>query len=210
MATTFVLVRHGETEWNRAGRIQGHSDSPLTEEGIAQAEAIGGHLSAEQFDHLLASDLARAHHTATLIAAHVNLTITPHVGLRERGFGVAEGKTYDEIDRDHPEMFSRIRETDADYAAIGGETRRQFHTRVTATLNDLATTYAGRRILLVTHGGLLAAIYRWLNKLPIASPHQIEIPNGAYNRIVCLGSSWRIDVWAGVEHLHARTDNDRV
>ena len=210
MATTFVLVRHGETEWNRAGRIQGHTDSALTEAGVEQAQAIGRQLARDQFDHLLASDLGRAHHTASLIAPHVNQTIKPHVGLRERGFGIAEGKTYAEIDRDHPEMFSRIRATDPDYAAPGGESRRQFHTRVMETLNALAQEHTGRKLLLVTHGGVLAAIYRSLNGLPIASPHQIEIPNAAYNRISCIDSLWQIDVWAGTAHLGERTDNDRI
>jgi len=208
MATTFVLVRHGETAWNRAGRIQGHTDSALTDAGVEQAQAIGRQLAKDRFDHLLASDLGRAHHTASLIAPHVNQTITPHVGLRERGFGIAEGKTYAEIDRDHPEMFSRIREIDPDYAAPGGESRRQFHTRVVATLDSLALQYADRTLLLVTHGGVLAAIYRWLNDLPVASPHQIEIPNAAYNRISCTGSLWRVEVWAGAAHLTERTDND--
>ena len=210
MATTFVLVRHGETEWNRAGRIQGHTDSALTAAGVEQALAIGRQLAEDRFDHLLASDLGRAHRTASLISPHVNLTITSHTGLRERRFGIAEGKTYAEIDRDHPEMFSRVRETDPDYAAAGGESRRQFHTRVMATLNSLAHEHAGRKLLLVTHGGVLAAIYRSLNGLPIASPHQIEIPNAAYNRISCIDSDWQVDVWAGTEHLGERTDNDRI
>ena len=210
MATTFVLVRHGETEWNRAGRIQGHTDSALSAAGVEQAQAIGRQLAEDRFDHLLASDLGRAHRTALFIAAHLDQKITLHVGLRERGFGIAEGKTYTEIDRDHPEMFSRVRETDPDYAAPGGESRRQFHSRVMATLNSLAQEHAGRKLLLVTHGGVLAAIYRSLNGLPIASQHQIEIPNAAYNRISCIDSVWRVDVWAGTEHLGERTDNDRI
>ena len=210
MRTTFVLVRHGETEWNRGGRIQGHTDSRLTADGMTQAEAIGKHLASERFDHLLASDLGRAHHTAALIAPHVNLPIVTHQGLRERGFGIAEGKTYAEIERDHPEMFSRSRDTDPDYAAQGGESRRQFHTRITEALAALAAEHVGRHVLLVTHGGVLAAIFRWLNGLPIASPHHIEIPNAAYNRICLDDGGWQIEVWGSVAHLAARTDNDRV
>lgn len=208
--TTLVLVRHGETEWNRAGRIQGHSDSALTREGVLQAEAIGPRLAREVCDLLIASDLPRAHHTAAIIAQHSGHEIRLDQGLRERAFGVAEGMTYAEIDAQYPEMFSRIRETDPDFAAPQGESRRTYHLRIVDTLLRLADQHPGRRLLVVTHGGVLAAIYRWANGLPIASPHKIEIPNVAYNRAVMKGGLPAIEVWGDVDHLEAATHNDRT
>ncbi len=210
MKTSFILVRHGETEWNRAGRIQGHADSPLTREGVLQAEAMGRRLARESIDAVIASDLGRAHHTAAILCQHVPLAINAEPRLRERAFGVGEGLTYAEIDERFPEMFSRVRQTDPDFAAPGGESRRQFHERIVEGLIDLSQQHIGRRILLVTHGGVLAAIYRWLNNLPISSPHTIEIPNVGYNELSYVQGQWQIDVWADVSHLAAPTHNDRV
>lgn len=210
MKTSFILVRHGETEWNRAGRIQGHADSPLTREGVLQAEAMGRRLARESIDAVIASDLGRAHHTAAILCQHVPLAITAEPRLRERSFGVGEGLTYAEIDERFPEMFSRVRQTDPDFAAPGGESRRQFHERVVSGLIDLSSQHAGRRILVVTHGGVLAALYRWLKKLPISSPHTIEIPNVGYNALSHAEDQWQIDVWADVSHLATPTHNDRV
>jgi probable phosphoglycerate mutase len=208
--TTIVLVRHGETEWNRLGRIQGHADSNLTPIGINQAEAIGVRLAGVAFDQIVSSDLGRAHHTAQLIAKHVGLEVEPDVRFRERGFGVAEGKTYAEIDHEFPEMFSRIRDTDPDFAAPGGESRRRFHERVATVLTQYAETHVGKSVLVVTHGGVLAAIYRWLTDLPIASPHKIDIPNAGYNCLRHDGITWQIESWGDVTHLPLRTDSEGI
>lgn len=212
--TSLILVRHGETTWNREGRIQGHSDSALTPEGVAQAHAMGERLlkdiKTDLIDQVVASDLPRAAHTARLITARTGHTIRFIDALRERAFGVAEGKTYGEIDRDHPEMFSRIRDTDPDFAVTGGESRNQFHRRVVGALQAIAQAHAGSRILIVTHGGVLAAVYRWLNRLPVSSPHGIEIPNVAYNRVSAGSSPWQIEVWGDTSHLDAPTHNDRI
>lgn len=206
--TTIILVRHGLTEWNRAGRIQGHSDSALLEEGIEQARSIGPRLAGEAIDVMLASDLGRAMHTAALIGSTVGVEIVRHPGWRERAFGVAEGLTYQEIERQFPELFSRLRETDPDFAPPGGESKSQFHHRVVAALNELAERYAQKRVLVVTHGGVLAVIYRWLNRLPVASPHKVDIPNVAYNRIALSPEGWRIEVWGDTDHLPIETDAD--
>ena len=212
--TTLILVRHGETEWNRAGRIQGHSDSTLTAEGLEQADAMGARLRAslmtEAIDHVVSSDLLRAKRTAQLIATHTGHCVVFDARLRERAFGIAEGKTYAEIDRDHPQMFSRTRETDPDYTATDGESRNQFHQRIVGTLQSITAEHAGKRILVVSHGGVLAAVYRWLNKLPVSSPHKIDITNDAYNRVNAAGSIWKIEVWGDTSHLDIATHNDRV
>ncbi len=175
-----------------------------------QAEAIGRRLSDLPFDALYSSDLGRAHHTAAVIAQHVEMPVQLESRFRERGFGVAEGKTYEEIDRDFPEMFSRVRDTDPDYAAPGGESRRQFSERVSTVLADYAHQHSGKTILVVTHGGVLAAAYRWLSGLPIASPHKIDIPNAAFNQLSFDQRVWQIETWGDVSHLTKRTDSDPI
>ncbi|HEX9390858.1 MAG TPA: histidine phosphatase family protein [Usitatibacteraceae bacterium] len=201
MRTTLVLIRHGETEWNRQARIQGHTDSALTPEGVAQAEAGARRLGREKFDHLVASDLGRTRHTAEILNAPIGLPVSLDAGLRERCFGIGEGRSYAELDAEYPELFSRVRETDPHYAIPGAETRAEFHQRTTAALQAIAADHAGKRVLVVTHGGVLGAVYRWLNDLPIASPHLIDIPNLGYNRIRVSADRWQIETWGDISHL---------
>jgi probable phosphoglycerate mutase len=212
MTTTLVLIRHGETEWNRQGRIQGHLDSPLTAEGIEQARSCGLRLREETFHHVVASDLPRVRHTTELLLSGRPGSALPQrfdAALRERSYGIGEGLTYAEMDAQHPEFFSRIRTTDPDYAVEGSESRREFHQRITRALRGIAHDHAGQRILVVTHGGVLGVVYRWLNGLHISSPHKIEIPNVAYNRVSVTGSGptedWQLEVWADTAHLDTET-----
>lgn len=201
MKTGMVVVRHGQTEWNVAGRIQGHSDSPLTALGIRQAEALAARLVGEHFDHIFASDLGRARHTAELLVPNHIANIHWVPGLRERAFGVAEGSSYGQIAGQHPQMFSREKETDPDYAPEGGESRQQHLDRVRRTIREIASAHPGHRMLLVTHGGVLSCIYRWLHGVPAAAPHPIDIPNVGYNSIVEQGGDWSVEVWGDVSHL---------
>lgn len=205
MKTELILIRHGETEWNREGRIQGHRDSALTPEGIAQARACAARLAAENFDLVIASDLPRVRHTAELLLAGRTLPIQFNGALRERCYGIGEGLTYAELDAIHPDFYSSIRVTDPDFAVEGSESRRQFYTRITNAMRGIAAQHAGQRVLMVTHGGVLAIIYRWLNKMHIASAHRVPIPNVAYNRVSVEGDEWKVEVWADTDHLTVST-----
>ena len=201
MKTEIVLIRHGETEWNRQGRIQGHSDSPLTPEGIAQAQAMAMRLKRDPACAIIASDLGRARQTASIIAWQRNGRVEVDERLRERKFGVAEGQNYARADNAHPEMFSRERETSPSYAPPGGESRQEHFDRVQRVMILLADRYAGRRIIVVTHGGVLSCVYRWLRGIPVAAPHPIEIPNVAFNLIEHADATWNVKVWGDVAHL---------
>src|SRR5258705_7413049 len=138
MAIRIILVRHGETEWNRESRIQGHTDRVLTAEGRAQAAAIGSRLAGERIDAIVSSDLGRAMDTAARIAMRCGRPVAGDARLRERCFGQGEGLTYDEAGVRYPDAFSRQRETDPDFAIPGGESRRAFHGRIGRAFDDLA------------------------------------------------------------------------
>ena len=199
--TRFIVVRHGETRWNVEARIQGQRDSDLTEEGVAQAEALGERLAGERFDRIVSSDLGRAHETARRIAAACGREITLDVRLRERHFGQGEGLLYDEVDRLHPGAFSRVRETDPDYVIPGGESRRQFHARVVAGFEALARAHAGETVVVVTHGGVLATLYRHIHGIPLDKAHAIPITNASYNALTFDGARWAVDTWSCTLHL---------
>jgi len=204
-ATRFIVVRHGETEWNVAGRVQGHEDSPLTARGLAQAEAIAERLARERFDALVASDLGRARRTAQAIGARCGLEVQPDPRVRERSFGEGEGLDYDEIDRRWPDVFIRTGATDPDRAIPGGETRRQFQERVRAAFVALAREHAGRRVAVVSHGGVVAALYRIVHDIPLAHAHRIAISNASYNAVAFDGDAWALEAWDDTAHLPEAT-----
>jgi 2,3-bisphosphoglycerate-dependent phosphoglycerate mutase len=201
VSTRVLVVRHGETQWNIAARIQGHADSPLTAAGESQAAAIGARLAGEGFDRLFSSDLGRAMRTARAIAERTGHEIVADARLRERNYGVAEGLTYGEIDVEHPDVFSRVRETDPDYVVPGGESRRQLFERVREAFESLALAADGQCIAVVCHGGVLASLYRHVHGIPVGAAHAIPIPNASYNALTFDAGRWHVEMWGDTAHL---------
>lgn len=152
------LLRHGETEWNREGRLQGHGDSPLTERGLSQAVAMGGALRREIGDAALAgftlvsSPLGRTLATARCVAAVIGTNpaeIVEEPRLREHGFGHWEGEIYDEVEDLYPEQW-RAREADRwNYQVPGGESYALVAERVGAWL---AEQPEDAQLIVVSHG----------------------------------------------------------
>ena len=199
--TRIVVVRHGQTDWNVEMRIQGHGDSRLTGEGIAQAEAIAARLADEPCDELISSDLGRAHETAKRIALRNGKPIVLDSRLRERAFGMGEGLSYAELDRAYPGSFLRTGAVDPDLCVPGGESRRQFHARVCHAFEDLAMKYAGRNLIVVAHGGVLSSLYRHIKGIGLESVHPIPIANASYNVLHHDGGAWSIETWSDTAHL---------
>ncbi len=200
--THFVVVRHGETRWNLEQRIQGQGDSPLTDSGLAQAEAIARRLAGEPaFDVLVSSDLGRALQTARPIARVIGREIRLDPRLRERHFGRGEGLTYDEVGERFPGAFRSDGAIDPDYAIPGGESRRQFHERVARAFEALAAAHPGARLVVVTHGGVLATLYRHIHGIALAEPHRIAIGNASYNAMSFSAGAWTLHAWAQDDHL---------
>ncbi|GAB4392984.1 MAG: histidine phosphatase family protein [Kiloniellaceae bacterium] len=152
------LLRHGETEWNREGRLQGHGDSPLTERGLSQAVAMGGALRREIGDEdlagytLVSSPLGRTLATARCVAAvtgHNPAEIVEDPRLREHGFGAWEGEIYQEVEQIHPEAW-RAREADRwHYQVPGGESGALVAARIGAWLAEQSEE---ARLIVVSHG----------------------------------------------------------
>lgn len=200
------IVRHGETTWNGAGRIQGSLDSPLTPRGLAQAAATGARLAPERIGALYSSDLGRAQQTAREIAAATALPVRLDERLRERSFGALEGKTWDEIERDHP-ADARLLRADPFRPAPGGESLAQFRDRVTGALRRIAMEAGTDRIAVVTHGGVLGVLYREAAGIPLDAPRTYTTPNCAVNLLEHAGERWSIVRWGDVEHLADALDD---
>ena len=199
--TRVIAVRHGQTEWNVQARIQGQGDSDLTEEGKAQARSIAERLAREPFDVLVSSDLGRAAQTAQAIADRCAKPLVLDARLRERHFGVGEGMTYEEVDRAYPGAFARIRNVDPDFVIPGGESRRQFHERVRTAFDSLAEAHAGKTIVIVTHGGVLATFFRHVHGIALDVAHPIAIMNASYNMLAYDAGTWSVVTWSDSAHL---------
>ena len=155
------LARHGETEWNAIGRMQGHTDVPLNETGRAQARALAASVAGAGLTAVVASDLARARETAEIVAAVLGLAapiIEP--ALRERRFGVFEGLTRDQCAELHPEAWRAWQERTG--GPPGAEPRALAIARVAEALERIAIDAALGSTLVVTHGGVMRL---WLREL---------------------------------------------
>ncbi|HEY6003739.1 MAG TPA: histidine phosphatase family protein [Anaeromyxobacter sp.] len=202
-------VRHGETAWNVDGRVQGIADSPLTDRGVAQARAVAGRLAREPLDALYSSDLGRARDTALYVAAEARLEVRLDAGLRERAYGVLEGKTWEEIASDHPESARRLRE-DPDWVIPGGESLAQFRDRVTSTLERIVGQAGASAIAVVTHGGVLGILYRVAMDVPLGAPRTYTVVNAGVNHLRHAAGRWQLVRWGDQDHLgEAAAGDDR-
>jgi probable phosphoglycerate mutase len=220
MPTDLVVVRHGETAWNRELRFQGQRDVVLNDMGHEQARRVALHLAGELVDAVYSSDLLRACETAQPTADALGREVLRDEGLREQSFGIVEGLTAVEIRAGHPEVLENWARFDADYQIPQGESIRQFHTRVMAAVQRLAARHAGQRLLVFTHGGVLDMLYRSAKHLALSGPRPCEIPNGGVNRLSAQldgAGVLKLEVsqWADVAHLQdlpaqPRYDQKRV
>lgn len=168
--TKLILVRHGQTIWNHEFRYQGHTDVPLTEEGLRQAEKVAGRLAKEQVGTVYASDLGRAAQTAQTIAARHGQPVFLLSALREVNFGLWEGKTYQEVKREYTDGLTDWFNRPADILIPQGETFQQVKERAYAAILEVVKQHEGETVVVVSHGGtirtiLCAALELHLNRL---------------------------------------------
>ena len=205
--TELILIRHGETDWNRELRFQGQVDVPLNATGHAQARRLAQRLTAERVavDHLVCSDLVRTRQTAepalAALLPQLSLDALTDPRLREQHFGVVDGMRVDDIKAQHAAAWAQWLRFDADGGMPGGETARQFHARVMEALRSLAYQHAGHTVMVVTHGGVLDMVWRTARGLGLSGPRQSDIPNAGLNRVRLQGDAIEIVHWADTQHL---------
>lgn len=187
--THLVLVRHGQTDWNVQGRIQGSSDIPLNATGREQAREAGRLLAAERWDAIVTSPLMRAVETARIIAHEVGIRhVEPIEGLTERNYGLSEGLT-------GPEAEERFRGR-----VPGRETREALLVRAHAALVAIAERIPGGAVLAVSHGGVIGTLVRdatahaWPERgqhIPNGSAHRFAYREGGIGLVEFNGMPWR-------------------
>jgi len=199
--TRVLVIRHGETAWNRLSRIQGHTDIPLNDKGRWQADRLGAALADEPLTAVYSSDLQRAHETAEALARACGVAVRPDAQLRERHFGEMEGLTHDEIAARWPEGARRWRARDPEFGPPGGETLQDFYARCIGAASRLAKAHPGQTIALVAHGGVLDCFYRAANGLSLSVPRSWVVANASINRLLYTPQGFTLLSWADDRHL---------
>ncbi len=206
--TRIIAIRHGETTWNVDSRIQGRLDIPLNAMGRQQAARMALALKDDPITAVYASDLTRAWETAQYLGQVRGLEVTPEKGLRERGFGDFEGKTFAEIEALLPEQSQRWRKRDPEFAPEGGESLLTLNRRVVEATERLAAQHPGELIALVGHGGVMDVLYRAATRLHIQAPRTWTLGNAAINRLLWTAEGFTLVGWADTQHLDDESLDD--
>jgi 2,3-bisphosphoglycerate-dependent phosphoglycerate mutase len=204
--TRVLAVRHGQTAWNAALRIQGHTDIALDETGQWQARQLARALADEELQAIYSSDLQRAHATAQAVADGAGLAVVHEPGLRERHFGRFEGLTFTEIEAQWPEDARRWRQREPGFAPGGGESIDAFYARSVEACARLAARHRGHHILLVAHGGVLDCLYRAAARLPLDAARTWQLGNASVNRLLHTEAGFSLVGWNDDRHLNEGAD----
>lgn len=203
----FVVVRHGETDSNKGGTIQGQVDSDLNQLGLRQAAAAAEYLHAVHFDGCVSSDLRRAVDTARIIlmAGNSKVEIQQVPGFREWFLGDLENQSMTELHQRQPKMMRAFRyESGEPFEVPGGESSEVFLGRVCSAMTQLTKTFhAGQRVLVVTHGAVINRIlqvvtgsFRKGNRIPVVANASISVV-----RYFPSENAWELHSWNHTDHL---------
>jgi probable phosphoglycerate mutase len=204
-STEVLIIRHGQTDWNAGKRLQGHSDIPLNEKGIAQALALAETLREEKLEAIFSSDLQRAWRTAEEIAKWHNLPVRIDPAFRERSYGAFEGLSRDEIRTRYPESHAAWYAADPDHVFPPGEriaeSIRAFHHRAIDAIQRIALPYTGRKILLIAHFGIIESAYRVAHNMPLEVRSRVPVLNTSINRFRVQENRIELIEWGDDGHL---------
>lgn len=202
------LVRHGETVWNAERRIQGQSDSPLTEKGEQQAYQVGERVKHLGITHVIASDLGRTRRTAEIIADACGCAVTLDPRLRELNMGVLEKRPLDGLTAQEEQWRATLVNGTEGGRIPEGESMTEMATRMHAALNACRELPVGSRPLLVSHGMALGSLVSTILGLPAYAERRLRLRNCSISRVDYQQSAWLAEGWivetAGdISHLDA-------
>lgn len=212
-----TLVRHGETDWNAAGRIQGHQDIALNATGLAQARALADRLADEPLSEVFCSDLIRTRQTVEPLLALRPLPVTYDLQWRERHFGALQGLSRAQIQAEQPQAWALMGRRDRHADFDGGESLTQFYDRCVDALCRIVKSAEGENPLVVCHGGVLDCIYRFVTGQSLESARVAGLSNAAVNQLRVTSHAGRstppafaIHCWDDTRHLaRTRDETDR-
>jgi probable phosphoglycerate mutase len=182
--TQLVLVRHGETEWNRDRRIQGHTDIGLSALGHEQSRRLARRLAREPIQALYSSDLQRAAQSATPLAEMLGLPLRTTPLLREVGFGAWEGLTISEVEAGWPDEYAAWREDSVGYRPPDGERIEELQQRSLAAVAEILTAHPGESVAIFAHGGSVKSILCSLMGFPLSIWRRLRVDNTSISRLL--------------------------
>ncbi|HOS68548.1 MAG TPA: histidine phosphatase family protein [Bacillota bacterium] len=177
--TRLYLVRHGETEWNKNGKVQGRTDTELSPEGVMQAELLARRLAGEDINVIYSSSLRRALKTAEIIAEYKQCEIIKSDKYHEICFGPWEGMTINEIKEKYSEHYRAYREDPVNFKLPGAETLIDLTERTYGAVMDIVSRHTGSNILLVSHGTAIKAVIIRILGLDIIDFKRFMIDNAS-------------------------------
>ncbi len=169
-----LVIRHGETDWNAQGRLQGILDTPLNSNGLRQAQEAGHSLKSQGIQCIYASPMLRARKTAEIISETIGVPLVFREDLREKDFGEMQGLRVDEIDALYGDMLWEMRSI-LDLAPPGGESSREVIERLEPVIEEIEGL--GQRVLIVTHGAVARVLYKMLAEPEEDLFHQFKLDN---------------------------------
>ncbi len=198
-----LLIRHGETDWNSEGRMQGRVDLPLNVRGIEQAERLARRLAEEErIDILYTSPLTRARATAEIIAERLALTPIPDIRLVERSVGKLEGLTLQDFELSYPDLYRTWHEGNDHFSLPEGETREECLERIQSFLAMLRRQHMGARVAIVSHGGALSLMLGACVGLDPTKRFPFRFDNASLSKVDLKNRMPRIDLLNDTCHLH--------
>jgi broad specificity phosphatase PhoE len=204
--TRIILIRHGETMWNRDRRIQGRTDVLLSSTGREQAQLLAERLAGIELAAIYSSDLKRAAATARAVAKrHNGLRVTLVEALRERNWGILEGKRWDEILKKHPDDINAIISGASAYRPEGGESKQDVLERAFAFFQTLPPKHQEKTIAVVSHGGLCSTLLKYVLGIDPSRMPPFFMDNCAITVLEHHGrdNSWFVRALNDTAHLEA-------
>lgn len=196
-----ILVRHGETKWNKVKKYQGHIDIELNAWGRQQAKETAKELAGLDIDYFASSDLKRARETAEIIAEFHDSSISEFQELREMSFGDWEGKSFKEIQAENPLDFKEWLEDPIKYAPPAGENLKQFQKRVLQGFNKVLQA-GSKRNLIITHGGVIMIYLATILEMPLINYRKFKVANTGITRIDIYDNNYLLNVFNSQSHLN--------
>ena len=202
--TELVAVRHGLTDANVAGILQGQFESHLDDHGRYQAQLLAERLALERFDAIYASTLERAWDTAQIIAAYCGGNVIGDAAWCEWNLGQLENTSYVVAGERYPELIRDFKLDADDIAIPNGESKKVFYARISAALENVAARHPRQRILIVTHGGVLQAILKHVMGGGNSWRFLPRSGNAGYNKFVRRNDVWQLCCWNDTSHLEQK------
>lgn len=178
-AAKLCIARHGETDWNKLGVLQGWLDVPLNELGRRQALEMAATFMGTGFAAVWSSPLARSRETADIIASVLHLPPpSSHEGLKERHFGAIQGIPKSELAEQDPALMEQILRRNPAAEFVGGESMDEFADRVIAACLEIGAQHPGKQVLVITHGWVLDVLSRHISGVPRSTVLKVKPKNG--------------------------------